>query len=466
MYEAMALRTGLLSTVAYYVQGDNQLESLLDHTTDSVIVPKLMAKMLQNGTEIVDMDFPFHAFALGRCDEVDFDIALFTNLMRDHMDFHGSHEEYRDAKAKPFARMVELERHRKIVNIDDPMAPLFTAQGNPDVPVVTYAMENKRADVHSLKIGVSLFETLVLVKPPQGILEISPLLIIIEDNIGGVLGTLVVNKSCDILNVAAVKVLGFGGRRKALLQDIAISTGAEHQASDLELLIENTLREQLGVSIKWNFTKESTAFPYLIFYNYHFDTNLLKGTITEPKITTAAAEPFLLIAVRGQEVERPPVWLMRQAGRYKKSYQILCENLFLDILTPLPGMNIPFDIVKGKGPIRFNPLGIAADVDQVTKFIPKESVSYVGQALTILHKEESNEPAVLGFGGTFSINILAPILLPVLTITLCIGVRESSALNSIMDTTKLNLEDKVLSEADGNVMIKAIAYPPLQCGIG
>ncbi|KAJ4966263.1 hypothetical protein NE237_018112 [Protea cynaroides] len=197
-----------------------------------------------------------------------FDIALFTNLTRDHMNFHGSHEEYKDAKAKPFARMVEPERHRKIVNIDDPMASLFTAQGNPDVPIVTYAVENKRADVHSLKI-----------------------------------------ESCDILNVAVVKALGFGRRRKALLQDIAISTGAKHQASDLELLIENTSGEQLGVSIKWTFTKESTAFPYLIFYDYHFDTNLLKGTLAEPKMTTTAVEPFLLIAVRGQEVERPPVWL-------------------------------------------------------------------------------------------------------------------------------------------------------------
>ncbi|XP_042503405.1 uroporphyrinogen decarboxylase-like [Macadamia integrifolia] len=155
------------------------------------------------------------------------------------------------------------------------------------------------------------------------------------------------------------------------------------------------------------------------------------GTVTEPKISTAAAaEPLLLNAVRGREVERPPVWLMRQAGRYMKSYQILCEKypsfrersenvdlvveislqpwkvfrpdgviLFSDILTPLPGMNIPFDIVKGKGPIVFNPLGTTADVDQVREFTPEDSVPYVGEALTILRKEVSNEAAVLGFVG-------------------------------------------------------------------
>ncbi|GFS37131.1 similar to ALBINO OR PALE-GREEN 13 [Actinidia rufa] len=121
----------------------------------------------------VVMEASSHGLALGRCNEVDFDIAVFTNLTRDHLDFHGSEEDYREAKAKLFSRMVDPERHRKIVNIDDPNAAFFIAQGNPDVPVVTYAMENKNADVHPLKFELSLFETQVLVNTPQGILEIS-----------------------------------------------------------------------------------------------------------------------------------------------------------------------------------------------------------------------------------------------------------------------------------------------------
>ena len=61
--------------------------------------------------------------------------------------------------------------------------------------------------------------------------------------------------------------------------------------------------------------------------------------------------------------------------------------LFSDILTPLTGMNIPFDIVKGKGPIIFDPISSAADVEKVIEFTPDESVPYVGEALTILRKE-------------------------------------------------------------------------------
>lgn len=50
-------------------------------------------------------------------------------------------------------------------------------------------------------------------------------------------------------------------------------------------------------------------------------------------------------------------------------------------------MNIPFDIVKGKGPIIFDPPSTTADVEQVREFIPEESVPYVGEALKILRKE-------------------------------------------------------------------------------
>ncbi|XP_051119003.1 UDP-N-acetylmuramoyl-L-alanyl-D-glutamate--2,6-diaminopimelate ligase MurE homolog, chloroplastic [Andrographis paniculata] len=170
MYEAMGLRTGMLSAVASYVHGDNELE-VSKGTPDAVSIQKLMAKMVHNGTEAMVMESCTRGMS---CDEIDFDIAVFTNLTRgDDLDFHGTEEEYKDAKAKLFSRMVDPARHRKIVNIDDPNAAFFVAQGNPGVPVVTYAMENKNADVYALKFELSLFETQVLVNTPQGILEIS-----------------------------------------------------------------------------------------------------------------------------------------------------------------------------------------------------------------------------------------------------------------------------------------------------
>lgn len=167
MYEAMGLRTGMFNSIASYVHGDNQLDSSYG-VLDAVLVQNLMAKMLHNGTESVVFEASSRGLAQGKYDEVDFDVAVFTNLMGEE-----DEEEDRDAKAKLFSRMVDPERHRKVVNIDDPSAPLFVSMGSPEVPVVTFALENKNADVHPLKFELSLFETQVLVNTPAGILEIS-----------------------------------------------------------------------------------------------------------------------------------------------------------------------------------------------------------------------------------------------------------------------------------------------------
>ncbi|EMS50835.1 UDP-N-acetylmuramoyl-L-alanyl-D-glutamate--2, 6-diaminopimelate ligase [Triticum urartu] len=192
MYEAMGVRTGMVGVLGAYAFGSNKLDAQPAASGDSMAVQKLMATMLHNGAEAVVLETTTDEMLPSGVDsEIDYDIAVLTNVRHANLEASMTYEGYMSSMASLFSRMVDPERHRKVVNIDDPSAPFFAAQGGHGVPVVTYSFENKKADVHTLKYQLSLFETEVLVQTPHGILEISSGLLG-RDNIYNILATVAV----------------------------------------------------------------------------------------------------------------------------------------------------------------------------------------------------------------------------------------------------------------------------------
>src|SRR5215470_10791845 len=157
------------------------------------------------------------------------------------------------------------------------------------------------------------------------------------------------------------------------------------------------------------------------------------GAVTAPIVDAAeAAEPTspFLRACRRLPVERTPVWLLRQAGRYQPEYRAIREKhsmleiirtpelaarvtllpvdafgldaaiVFSDILPPLVGMGLELDFVKGDGPRIADPIVSTRDVDLLGVPSAEETMSGTLDAIRIVRGElESRDVPVIGFAG-------------------------------------------------------------------
>ena len=126
-------RAGFLGTIGWGLPG--ALEEAALTTVDAVTVQERLRLLADRGCMFVGMEVSSHALDQFRVDGVRFDVGVFSNLTRDHLDYHGSMAAYRDAKRRLFDLGVNLA----VINVDDPSGREF-ARSLP-MPVVTVGRE-------------------------------------------------------------------------------------------------------------------------------------------------------------------------------------------------------------------------------------------------------------------------------------------------------------------------------------
>ena len=114
--QAAGTESGLIGTIAYYYA--DKTVNAWNTTPESLDICRILDTLVQHGQKACVLEVSSHALELHRVDGLRFDAAVFTNLSRDHLDFHKSEEAYFRAKARLFSLLSD--NGRAVINADDP----------------------------------------------------------------------------------------------------------------------------------------------------------------------------------------------------------------------------------------------------------------------------------------------------------------------------------------------------------
>jgi UDP-N-acetylmuramoyl-L-alanyl-D-glutamate--2,6-diaminopimelate ligase len=159
-------KVGLLGTIANLID-EQKIPS--EHTTpESSDLQHLFSKMREQKVDSAVMEVSSHALELKRVAGSEYDVAVFTNLTQDHLDFHPSLEAYLEAKAKLFKHLGPGWKNKSkyaVLNWDDPSSKLIASQTK--VPIVTYGVK-EGATYRAEDIELHLTGTSFVIKCPAG----------------------------------------------------------------------------------------------------------------------------------------------------------------------------------------------------------------------------------------------------------------------------------------------------------
>ncbi|MCD7033895.1 UDP-N-acetylmuramoyl-L-alanyl-D-glutamate--2,6-diaminopimelate ligase [Metabacillus sp. GX 13764] len=151
---AAGKETGMIGTM--YIKIGDETEEVKNTTPDSLTLQKTFRKMADRGVDSAVMEVSSHALHLGRVHGCDYDVAVFTNLTQDHLDYHKSMEAYKNAKGLLFAQLgSRFDLHKPkfaVLNQDDPASEEYKHMTS--AHILTYGIDS-RADVMAKNIEMT-----------------------------------------------------------------------------------------------------------------------------------------------------------------------------------------------------------------------------------------------------------------------------------------------------------------------
>ena len=236
--EASGNPAAMLTTVEYRIRA--QSEPAVRTTPEASDTNRFLRRAVDDGCTVAVMEASSQAIDLHRCDGLRFRVAIFTNLTRDHLDYHGTMEEYFAAKRKLFDGSLGERPASSIINVDDEWgARLAEELRKVGQKVVTFS-QDAEADITAKDINVSLIRgTSFQLRTPIGEIAISSPLVgrpHVYNMLAASAAAIELGYSLDTIKTALSQCIGAPGRFERVPHDGDFAVVVDYAHTDDALL--------------------------------------------------------------------------------------------------------------------------------------------------------------------------------------------------------------------------------------
>jgi len=230
--------TGLIGTM--YTKIGEKTFNTKNTTPESLTLQKTFKQMVDSGVTSAVMEVSSHALVEGRVHGCDYDVAVFTNLTQDHLDFHKTMDEYRQAKGLLFSQLGNTFNSQKpkyaVLNADDKASEQY--MNSTAARVVTYGIDHD-ADFHAGNIKMTATGTSFELSSPLGLFSVNMKLIgkfSVYNVLASIAAAVVSGVAMDKVIASIEEVQGVSGRFEAVNagQEFSVIVDYSHTPDSLE----------------------------------------------------------------------------------------------------------------------------------------------------------------------------------------------------------------------------------------